>query len=84
VYQISSKSGGNCRFYSIQLNFQHGGGGHLESGRSLLVLHFFTSFEYDKPSRQIIEIRRKLTELLQFEFFTLAASAIFDLMIGDL
>jgi hypothetical protein len=31
----------NCPFYSIHLNFQHGGGsGHLESGRSLPVLHF--------------------------------------------
>jgi hypothetical protein len=37
---ISSKSGGNCPFYSIHLNFKHGGGGHLESGRSLPVLHF--------------------------------------------
>jgi hypothetical protein len=39
---FSSKSDGNCPFYSIHLNFQHGGGGggHLESGRSLPVLHF--------------------------------------------
>jgi hypothetical protein len=40
VYQFASKSDGNSPFYSIHLNFKHGGGGHLESGRSLPVLHF--------------------------------------------
>jgi hypothetical protein len=40
VYQFTSNPGGNCPFYSMHLNFQHGGGGHLESSRSLPVLHF--------------------------------------------
>jgi hypothetical protein len=37
-----ASSGGNCPFYSIHLNFKHGGGGggRLEIGRSLSVLHF--------------------------------------------
>jgi hypothetical protein len=38
---ISLKSDGNGPFYSTHLNFQHGGGGHLESGWSLPILHFF-------------------------------------------
>jgi hypothetical protein len=40
VYQFSSKSDDICPFYSIHLNFQYGGGGHLESDRSLPMLHF--------------------------------------------
>jgi hypothetical protein len=31
VYQISSKSDGNCPFYIIRFNQQSGGGGHLEN-----------------------------------------------------
>jgi hypothetical protein len=69
VYQFSSKSGGNCPFYSIHLNFKLGGGGHLESGRSLPVLHFLVWRMSQTYSSKFIGIRRKLTELLQFEFF---------------
>jgi hypothetical protein len=69
VYQFSSKSGGNCPFYSIHLNFKHGGGGHLESGRSLPSVAFLTMAGGRETTRQIsFEIGRKLTDLLQFEF----------------
>jgi hypothetical protein len=53
------------------------------------VGHFrFCIFNFGRKSRtylsNLIGIRRKLTELLQFEFFQMAAAAILDLMIGDL
>jgi hypothetical protein len=53
------------------------------------VGHFrFCIFDFGRKSRNyssnFIGIGRKLTELLQFEFFMMAAAAILDLMIGDL
>jgi hypothetical protein len=53
------------------------------------VGHFrFGIFDFEWKSQTylsiFIGIRRKLTELLQFEFFHKAAAAILDLMIGDL
>jgi hypothetical protein len=69
---FSFKSDVNCPFYSIHLNFQHGGGGHLEqrsvtSGVAFLIMA--GSRETKSYSSNFIEIGRKLTELLQFEFF---------------
>jgi hypothetical protein len=54
------------------------------------VGHFrFGIFDFEWKSQTYLSIftgiRRKLTELLQFEFFQkMAAAAILDLMIGDL
>jgi hypothetical protein len=53
------------------------------------VDHFwFRIFDLNGESRTylstFIGIRRKLTELLQFEFFIMAAAAILALVIGDL
>jgi hypothetical protein len=53
------------------------------------VGHFwFCIFDFDVKSRthlsNFIGIRRKLTELLQFEIFLMAAGAILNLTIGDL
>jgi hypothetical protein len=69
VYQFSSKSDGNGPFYSIHLNFKHGGGGYFESGWSLPVLHFVFGRKSRNYLSNFIGIGRKLTELLQFEFF---------------
>jgi hypothetical protein len=48
----------------------------------------FALFDFDRMSQtyvsNFIGIRRKLTELLQFYFFKMAAVAIFDLTIGDI
>jgi hypothetical protein len=54
-----------------------------------VVGHFrFYIFDFDRMTRtylsNFIRMRRKLTELLQFFFFKLAAAAILDLMIGDI
>jgi hypothetical protein len=80
VYQFSSKSGGNCPFHSVHLNFKHGGGGHLEAVTSGIA--FFSLAGCRKPtidfllievnethSLNFMEFRRILTGLLQFEFF---------------
>jgi hypothetical protein len=54
-----------------------------------VVGHFrFCIFDFGRMSRTYLSnfmgIRRKLTELLQFLFFKMAAAAILDLMIGDI
>jgi hypothetical protein len=68
----------------MHFNFQNGGGGHLESGRSLP----FCIFDFGEMSRTYLSIyigiRRKLIELLVLVFFKMAAAAILDSMIGDL
>jgi hypothetical protein len=53
------------------------------------VGHFrFCIFDFDRKSQtylsNFIGIRRKLTKLLQFEFFHMAAATILDLKTGDL
>jgi hypothetical protein len=53
------------------------------------VGHFrFYIFDFGRKSRtyssNFIGIRRKLTELLQFQFFIMAAATILDLMIGNI
>jgi hypothetical protein len=60
-----------AHFIAFTLNFKHGGGGHLQSGLSLPVLHFWLSTGSHEPTCQISleSDEKKLAELLQFEFF---------------
>jgi hypothetical protein len=81
--QFSSKSDGNCPFYSIHLNF------NMAAAIFKAVGHFRCCiFDYGWKSRNyssnFIGIGGKLTELLQFGFFHNGGCRHLGWMIGDL
>jgi hypothetical protein len=80
LYQFSSNSGGNCPFYSIHFNFQHGGGGHLETWSTPRYCNFQTQHAFFSLFSNLHQNRVVIAHFIAFTAISnMAAAAILKL-----